>query len=156
MYPPAPPKSIQTLVRSAPSRGTIPSSSRPALRARAALASGRHLYGTDAGAEGRGLCPCDGLLALEPGCVPLSCSDGWSGRGTDATPRNCVLTWEAGGGDHLKFGKSRFRKGRAHRGGRRAGPESKLGVLDPRGGHCPVSPGSSRSPGTVFWLCRAF
>lgn len=66
MYPPAPPKSIQTPVRSAPSRGTIPSSSRPALLARAALASGRHLYGTDAGAEGRGLCPCDGLLALEP------------------------------------------------------------------------------------------
>lgn len=66
MYPPAPPKSIQTPVRSAPSRVTIPSSSRPALLARAALASGRHLYGTDAGAEGRDLCPCDGLLALEP------------------------------------------------------------------------------------------
>lgn len=157
MYRPAPPKNIKTCVRAAPSRNTIPSFSRPALLAGAALASSRHLYGTDAAEERRGFCPRGGFLALEPrvGAAELPRRMGREGDGRDAAK----LRPDVGG---RRRGPPEVWKvqvpegGSARRGGRRAGPESKLGVLYPREGTVRCPRNLREAPATVFWLCRAF
>lgn len=79
------------------------------------------------------------------------------GAGGGRTRRRDTASWrgrpEAGTTRSLENPGS-GRGGRAGAAGARDLRASSV-YLTRRGVHCPVSPGSSRSPGTVFWLCRA-